>query len=90
MAMAAYIIGLQKIASLASPRKELLSKDFLSSSRMTSNSEVIHMPDERPIVRVDFRTSAYRQVLSTWRPSLSLQGSQGLLNLVNIFPQCGR
>jgi len=45
MAMAAYIIGMQKIASLASPKKELLSKDFLSSSRMTSNSEVIHLID---------------------------------------------
>jgi hypothetical protein len=41
MAMAAYIIGMQKIASLASPKTELLSRDFLSSSRMTSNSEVV-------------------------------------------------
>ena len=41
MAMAAYIIGMQKIASLTSPQKtELLSRDFLSSSRMTGNSEV--------------------------------------------------
>jgi hypothetical protein len=40
MAMAAYIIGIQKIASLASPKKELLSRDFLSSSRMTAKVEV--------------------------------------------------
>jgi hypothetical protein len=35
MAMAAYIIGMQELASLVSPKKELLSRDFLSSSRMT-------------------------------------------------------
>jgi hypothetical protein len=40
MAMAAYIIGMQKIASLASPKKALLSRDFLSSSKMTGNPEV--------------------------------------------------
>jgi hypothetical protein len=41
MAMAAYIIGMQKIASLAPPKKELLSRDFLSSSRMTGNSSTV-------------------------------------------------
>jgi hypothetical protein len=41
MAMAAYIIGMQELASLVSPKKELLSRDFLSSSRMTANPEVI-------------------------------------------------
>jgi hypothetical protein len=40
MAMAAYIIGMQKIASLASQKKELLSRDFLSSSRMTGKPEL--------------------------------------------------
>jgi hypothetical protein len=41
MAMAAYIIGMQNIALLASLKKELLSRDFLSSSRMTGKPEVI-------------------------------------------------
>jgi hypothetical protein len=33
--MGAYLIGMQKIASHASPQIDWLSKDFLSSSRMT-------------------------------------------------------
>jgi hypothetical protein len=41
MAMAAYIIGMQEIASLTSPKKELLSSDFFSSSRMTGNPEIM-------------------------------------------------
>jgi hypothetical protein len=45
MAMAAYIIGMQKIASLASTKKELLSRDFLSSSRMTGKPEAIGSSD---------------------------------------------
>ncbi len=43
MAMAAYIIGMQKIASIASPKKEL-STDFLSSSRMPGNQKVTNRP----------------------------------------------
>jgi hypothetical protein len=41
MAMAAYIIGMKKLQRSLLQGKELLSRDFWSSSRMTSKQEVI-------------------------------------------------
>jgi hypothetical protein len=40
MAMAAYIIGMKKLQRSLLQEKELLSRDFWSSSRMTGNSEI--------------------------------------------------
>jgi hypothetical protein len=46
MAMAAYIIGMKKLQRSLLQEKELLSRDFWSSSRMTGNSETIGPKDE--------------------------------------------
>jgi hypothetical protein len=40
MAMAAYIIGMKKLQRSLLQEKELLSRDFWSSSRMTGDPEV--------------------------------------------------
>jgi len=45
MAMAAYIIGMQKIASLASPKKRVVEQGFLEFSRMTGKPEAIASSD---------------------------------------------
>jgi hypothetical protein len=41
MAMAAYITGMKKLQRSLLQEKELLSRDFWSSSRMTGYSEVM-------------------------------------------------
>ncbi len=78
MAMAAYIIGMQKIASLASPKTELLSRDFLSSSRMTSNSEVVPGLFGLPV------TSYKRECQDKYFPL----GSMPVLFCLGIQPNC--
>ena len=58
--MAAYIIGMQKIASLASSKKEL-SRDLLSSSRMTGYPAVLPQNDfQRRWPEVGFKDSSAR------------------------------
>jgi hypothetical protein len=79
MATAAYIIGMQKIASLASPKKRVLSRDFLSSARMTGQTgsyRFVGLVSDKRYVLMEF-----------WRKGPGLSDQRGTHSYQEIWAQ---